>query len=337
MKDLKFICAQPDDTYFTWQVHLWLESLREIGHSDKAIVLIFTPSFREFNNKWKKIEELYPESEFFYIKADEDISKKLSIYISILRPYSLMKYWQAHPEMKDKAVFYCDCDTYMTDKLNIDHLLDDDVCYLSDTNSYINADYFDSKIKDVLPKRLEDYKHIDVLETATSLVKINRRIAEENNNHSGGAQYLLKNIDAEFWEKMIQDTLMIRMYLLNTNRTYFENESKGFQSWCADMWGLLWNLWYRNHTTKVVPEMEFSWATDNIDKVERVGIFHNAGVAGNEMGGEPYFYKGNYHTGADPLDHMSHLEKVLAENSKRGTAFYTQKLINLKQKYNLNY
>ena len=38
MKDLRFICAQPDDTYYTWQVQLWLESLKEIGEIDKAIV-----------------------------------------------------------------------------------------------------------------------------------------------------------------------------------------------------------------------------------------------------------------------------------------------------------
>ena len=40
-KELKFICAQPDDSYYTWQVHLWLESLRKLGHSDKAIVLLY--------------------------------------------------------------------------------------------------------------------------------------------------------------------------------------------------------------------------------------------------------------------------------------------------------
>ena len=24
MKELKYVCAQPDDTYYTWQVHMWL-------------------------------------------------------------------------------------------------------------------------------------------------------------------------------------------------------------------------------------------------------------------------------------------------------------------------
>ena len=72
MKDLKFICAQPDDTYYTWQVHAWLESLKEIGHLDKAIVLIYTPSFREKSDKWQKIVDLYPEAELLW-----NISKQM--------------------------------------------------------------------------------------------------------------------------------------------------------------------------------------------------------------------------------------------------------------------
>ena len=55
MKDLKFIQACPDDAYYTWQVHMWLESLRNIGQSDKAISLIFTPKNREVNPNWKQI------------------------------------------------------------------------------------------------------------------------------------------------------------------------------------------------------------------------------------------------------------------------------------------
>ena len=62
MKDLRFICVQPDDTYFTWQVHLWLESLKEIGHSDKAIVLLYIPTGRAKNTKWEQVIALYPEA-----------------------------------------------------------------------------------------------------------------------------------------------------------------------------------------------------------------------------------------------------------------------------------
>ena len=337
MKDLKFICAQPDDTYYTWQVHLWLESLKNIGHSDKAIVLIWTPSFREKSDKWQKIQDLYPEAQFAYYKDEGDVSKQLGVYIPVLRPYSLMKYFQEHPEMTSKAVFYCDCDILFTDKFNVDAYINDEINYLSDTNSYINASYFDSKIKDVLPEKLEEYKNRDILAELTSLIGINREIAEANNLNSGGAQYFLKNVDSSFWYKVMNDCLIIRKYLIHINKTFFANEDKGFQSWCADMWAVLWNLWLRDQETKNIPEMDFSWASDPITKVHKLGMFHNAGITSRDMG-YPAFYKGIYHTGKDPFKD-THLDVVYTdENSKQhGTHYYVTKMFELKQKYNLNY
>lgn len=337
MKDLKFICAQPDDTYYTWQVHLWLESLRNIGHSDKAIVLVWTPSFREKSDRWQKIQDLYPEAEFAYYKDAGDVSQQLGVYIPILRPYSLMKYFQEHPEMTSKAVFYCDCDILFTDKFNIDAYINDEINYLSDTNSYINASYFDSKVKDVLPEKLEEYKNRDILAELTSLIGINREIAEANNDHSGGAQYFLKNVDASFWHKVMNDCLIIRKYLQHINSIFFASEEKGFQSWCADMWAVLWNLWLRDQETKNIPEMDFSWASDPIEKVHKLGMFHNAGIVSRDMG-YPAFYKGIYHTGKDPFND-THLDVVYndEQSKKHGTHYYVTKMFELKSKYNLNY
>ena len=338
MKDLKFICAQPDDLYYTWQVHLWLESLREIGHSDKAIVLVFIPNFREKNNKWDQIVALYPEAEFVFYKDVDDISKLLGLYIPILRPYVLMKYFKEHPEMIEKAVFYCDSDILFTDKFNVNKFLDDDINYLSDTNSYINAEYFDSKIRDVLPDKLEEYKTKDVLELVSTKLGASREIAEKNNKHSGGAQYLLKNIDWQFWDKVMTGCLVVRTELQNINRTFFENEAKGFQSWCADMWAVLWTLWSQGAETRVIPELDFAWAPDPIDKLDRCTILHNAGITDPNMGNIPYFYKGTYHTGKDPLEDP-HLQVIVnhEESKKRCTYHYTSKLLQLKDKYNLKY
>ena len=338
MKELKFICAQPDDTYYTWQVHAWLESLRNLGHSDKAIVLVFTPNFRQSNQKWKQVEELYPEAEFAYFRDEHNISKHLGLYVSILRPYTLARYWELHPELKDNAIFYCDCDVLFTDNFNIDAYIDDDINYLSDTNSYINASYFDGKIHQVLPDKLEDFKQIDVLDDLGQKVGISREIAENYNMHSGGAQYLLKNIEGSFWEKMVGDTLTIRTYLLDINRKYFENENAGYQSWCADMWGLLWGLWAKGAETKVIPEMEFSWATDPIDKVHRLGIYHNAGVTSETLNGFHAFYKGKYHEGADPFKDATIYEIANNEVSvTKGTYYYLTELLKIKNKYKLNY
>lgn len=338
-KEINYICCQPDDTYYTWQVHLWLENLKSLEKVDKAIVLIFVPNFRNYNDKWNKIIDLYPTATFKVYKDEHEISKLLGVYIPILRPYLLWRYWKDNSEMKNKAVLYYDNDVLLTEKFNIDKYIDDDICYVSDTNSYINASYFDSKAKDVLPELAEEYKKEDVLAKATEIAGTTREVAEKNNLHSGGAQYLLKNIDADFWDRMMKDVIGIRFYLQNTiNKKYFENESKGFQSWCADMWALLWGLWRENYDVKVIPEMNFAWATDPIEKLESHPMYHNAGITGEYIDDVPYFYKGKYHTGTNPITDP-HLQTVLnnEESKKRCTWFYANALKDLNKKYQINY
>lgn len=337
MKELRFICCQPDDTYYTWQVHLWLESLKEIGHSDKATVLVFIPNYREQNKKWDQIISLYPEAEFKFYKDVDDVSSLLGIYIPVLRPYVLWKYFKENPIMKDKAIFYCDSDILFTQNFNIDQYIEDEICYLSDTKSYISAEYFDSKIKDVLPEKLEEYKNRDILAEICSVIGISREVAVNNIDSSGGAQYLLKNVDYFFWSKVMNDSIIIRSYLQKINKEFFADENKGFQSWCADMWAVLWNLWLKEHETQIISEMNFAWSPDSIEKLKTHTILHNAGITGNNMG-YPCFYKGQYHTGQNPmLD--PHLEVVLnnEESKKHCTWFYASKMKELKEKYKIKY
>lgn len=339
MKDLKFICAQPDDTYYTWQVHMWLESLKEIGQIHNAIVLVYTPQKRLFNDKWDQITKLYPEAEFNFYKDEQgDLSNLIGIYIPVLRPWLLWKYWSDRPEMSEHAVFYCDSDILWTDKFNIDEYIQDDVCYLSDTNSYINAQYFDSKVHQVLPEKLEEYKARDVLSEIGSVIGISRQLAEDNNENSGGAQYLLKNVDVSFWSKVMNDCILIRTYLQKINREFFKDENAGYQSWCADMWSVLWNLWVKDQETKVIPEMGFAWGPDPLTKLETNPIYHNAGIVATEQGGYPCFYKGKYHSGTNPMTDP-HLDVVLnnEKSMKHCTGYYAKKLNELKIKYNLIY
>ena len=338
MKDLKYVCVQPDDQYYTWQVHMWLESLKNRGEVDKAVVLIFTPKDREVNKKWKQVTDLYPEAEFHFYKDEHDVSQLLGIYIPVLRPYTLWRHWKEHPELSDKAIFYCDSDVLFTEAFDVQKYIDDDVCYLSDTQSYIGAAYFDSKMKDVLPDKLEEYKTRDILAEIGSVVGISREEAEQKDKDSGGAQYLLKNIDAAFWSKVMNDCILIRSYLQRINKEFFENENKGFQSWCADMWAVLWNLWVREKEVKVIDEMGFSWAPDPLEKLKTHPIFHNAGIVATQMDGYACFYKGKYHNNGDPTKDP-HLEVVLNDekSQKRCTWFYANELKKLSNKYNLNY
>jgi hypothetical protein len=85
------------------------------------------------------------------------------------------------------------------------------------------------------------------------------------------------------------------------------------QFWTAEMWSLLWNLWLHNYETKVVDDLNFSWATDDIRIYEERPILHMAGVTDNLRGTK--FYKGEY-INVDPIvklkenpSHFDYIEK----------------------------
>jgi hypothetical protein len=64
------------------------------------------------------------------------------------------------------------------------------------------------------------------------------------------------------------------------------------QIWCSDMWAILWGAWMRGYETKVIPEMDFCWATDMSGRWNQVYIYHNAGVVGTDR--NKLFFKGDF-------------------------------------------
>lgn len=339
-KDLKFVTCCPDDTYYTWQVHLWIESLKNLGHSKDALVLIFVPYSRKKNMGWEKIIALYPEATFkFYTDTNNEITTSLiPIYIPILRPWLMKNWFKDNPSYSEKAIFYCDSDILFTKDFDVSAFVDDDINYLSDTNSYVGADYFINKVNDAIESKKEDFVRYDVLTNMGSLLGITKDTIIKNKDNSGGAQYLLKNLNVEYWEKVQKDSIIVRKKLQEVNRMFFENESKGFQSWCADMWAVLWGLWYKGGETKNISEMDFAWSTDNIDTLKTRPILHNAGVVSDNMNGVPYFYKGKYHGGGDPTeDKLFEIILNHEETKKKCNWYYAKALKDLKDKYNIKY
>lgn len=300
MKELRIITAQPNDLYFCWQLRVQLHNLRKHGLSDKYTALIWHHDNRAnkevFFDEWNQLINDYPEAEFVtYEDTTGELSRliKMMNYIPLLRPWLLSKYFSERPELKYRAILYIDSDVVFTKKPNFDSLIADDVCYLSDTRSYIAASYFDSKEKDVLPEKLEEYKQIDVLDELMKEFGLSRLTAESREEGSGGAQYLLKNIDAAFWQNVFQGCIKVLMNLRSVNRRFFENENKGFQSWCADMWSILFNLWAREgiSETRCPWEMDFCWATDPIGKWDQVQIYHDAGATSRNHDNAILFHK----------------------------------------------
>jgi hypothetical protein len=227
---------------------------------------------------WYKLALRYNAVRFFFY---QDTRPTPIQYISSVRPNVLKQHFQAHPELKDEAIFYCDCDVVFTKTPDWSKFLEDDTWYLSNTNSYINYDYVVSKGVEFYDKMCE-------------IVKIDPRIPKIMNSNSGGAQYILKNVDASFWEKVERDCerLYSEITLMINEKLKEDPKHHPLQIWCADMWAVLWNGWLFGNETRVVPEMDFSWATDSVNKWEETTIFHNAGVTCSCT--RDLFYKAKY-------------------------------------------
>jgi hypothetical protein len=73
------------------------------------------------------------------------------------------------------------------------------------------------------------------------------------------------------------------------------------QFWTAEMWSLLWNLWFFKKETKVVSDLDFSWATDSLKEYEKKPILHMAGVTQDMK--DKKFYKGEFIM-TNPLDKL---------------------------------
>jgi hypothetical protein len=297
-RELVFISAAPNDRYFLWQYRVLLHNFRKYGLSYRTQILIWKHNRRAgneaFEDEWKVLEEDYPEAKIFYYEDEtgelHNLIGKVG-YIPLLRPWLLSKHFKEYPELEKMSIFYHDSDIVFTKSPDFSRLLIDDVNYLSDTRSYIAASYFDSKVKDVKADKLEEYQKIDALQEVLNSFGLTREIAEKNENGSGGAQYLLKNISASFWEKVFKGCIDVRNTMGLLNRKYFESEDKGFQRWAADMWSVLFTLWANGYETACPKEMNFAWATDKIEKWDQVQIYHDAGATSRNHDNAVLFHK----------------------------------------------
>jgi hypothetical protein len=125
------------------------------------------------------------------------------------------------------------------------------------------------------------------------IVGIDKKIPIKNNQNSGGAQYIIKNVNYSFWDKVESDSEQLFKQITELNNQIKKENSKyhELQIWCADMWAVLWNGWLFGHDIKVTPEMDFCWATDKIKRWDECSIYHNAGAVAKNCG---YFYKADY-------------------------------------------
>lgn len=279
--NLIFITVQPDTNYFHWQVATYLNQFKSLG------IIPFCYALFSYNKKPStQIKDLKKRGYNIVWYKDTRKDKK---YIPNVRPHILYKFFKQYPHL-GKNVFYHDSDILFYKLPKFELLLNDDISYLSDTISYIGCNYinkFGEKYSEKYPDKIN--KHT-LLEEMCNIVNISSDFVNKNNNNSGGAQYLLKNIHYSYFN-IIED---------NCNKLYaFFNEfdkkypiDPGIQKWTTDMWCLLWEMWKRNKKTMIHEELSFSWGFNKMEDIYKHNIFHLAGVTNENK--SDHFYKAEY-------------------------------------------
>lgn len=283
MKTLRYICAQPAIDYYTWQVEVLINNFISHGVPGNHIDILCAVDNGHIPVPWQKLQNHYNNVRFyFYNDTRTDKSYIPSIYFNLVK-----QHLHNNPELCSSVLFLHDCDIVFTRPPNFNDLLATDTWYLSDTRFYINYDYVVSK-------------GLDVYNSMCSIVGIDPKLPKLLNNNSGGAQYIVKNTQPEFWHKVELDSTKLYSYFSSVEHLYVPKHSSDYpiQKWTAGMWSLLWNAWLHEHETVIHPKLDFAWVTSPLDDTTRYSILHNAGVVSDPnhqhsaAGG--LFYKGDY-------------------------------------------
>jgi len=290
MKDLLFVTAQPDVPYFHWQVKLYTHNFIEKGIDPKQIHVIFSTLG---NSKLSQgAEDLKKIGIKIHSYKDERVNKR---YIPSIKPFLIYKWLEQFPEY-GKCFFLHDADIIFRELPDFEKMLNDDTCYLSDTIGYIGYEYIMDCCRRYESQHPTSEKG-QLLKEMADTIGISVDLIKENQKNSGGGQYIIKNTDYKVWEKIYLDSFTLYNNMLIYQRKFPINPGQ-IQFWTAEMWSVLWNLWLNNYKTKVVDDLGFSWATDNIEKYEKFPILHMAGVTDDLK--KTKFYKGDF-INVDPI------------------------------------
>ena len=285
MSELLFVTAQPDVPYFHWQCEIYCHNFVERGINPNQIHIIFgmvngnTEPSEDGLNLIKKGYNVH-----FYVDDRDEKG-----YIPSIKPFLIHKWLKEFPQYGE-SFFLHDADIIFRELPNYTKLMEDEVCYLSDTKGYIAYNY----LIDCCRRYESAHPTSEVnqlLQEMVDVVGIDIDCVASNQEGSGGGQYIIKNTTSENWYKIYEDSNKLYQQMHNYQQRFPISPGE-IQFWTAEMWSLLWNLWCFGKETKIIKDLDFSWATDDIDIYEKKPILHMAGVTDNLK--HCKFYKGEF-------------------------------------------
>jgi len=258
----------------------------------KNVHVLLGVSDDDIPNEFDLLELEYPDVVFAYYSDDREIKS----YHPSIKPYLVYRHYLENAWLENEKIFYHDCDIVLTKPIDFTETLSDYIFYMSDTVSYIGYDYIKSKGDVVLQKML-------------SIMEIEESVVKTHQNSSGGAQYIIKNVNNLYWKNVYEDSNKLYFQMVEFLKSVPPKKDEyGLQIWCAEMWATLWNIWKIGRETKIHSSLDFAWATSQVSDWDRYSIYHNAGVVDASNG---MFFKGGY-TSTLPYNLTLDLNKDLA-------------------------
>lgn len=294
MENILFVTAQPDVPYFIWQIKLYVHNFIEKGINPNQIHVVLGIVNRNTEPSEGSLELKKFGINVHHFKDD----RPKKHYIPSVKPFLISKWLQLNQNY-GKVFFLHDADIIFKDLPNFNNMMLDNISYLSDTIGYIGYNYImdccgryelhhPKSQKGQLIKEMADVVGIDV-----DLIK-------ENQENSGGGQYLIKDTTPELWDKIYKDSTKLYDQMHDYQRRFPISPGE-IQFWTAEMWSLLWNLWLYGKETKITDELNFSWATDSLEIYNKRPILHMAGVTEDMKNRK--FFKGEF-INLDPIEKM---------------------------------
>lgn len=270
---LKHISAQPATQYYAWQVEVYLTQLIRLGYNPKDIIVLGGHTATSgIHSSWISLKLAFPDVGIYFYKYDD------CEYLPAMQSAILAQHFDEHPSLSDHAIFFHDADFIFTRYFDFTPFLQADTWYFSDTVSYIGSEYIKSKSP-------------SILDMMCHTVGIDRSLVESNEKNSGGAQKLMKNVNAAYWREVNAHSVNLYQLLKKVAHIKPEGHQYGIQIWTASMWAELWTAWKHGRKVECPKEFNFSWATCHADRWEENAFFHNAGVSAPNRG---MFFKADY-------------------------------------------
>lgn len=257
---MKIILCQPATQRFQWELDVLLTNIRQF--TDMEVILLFKEQdFTvpiHFRNKWGCSVFTFTDR-----RDDQD-------YVPGIRPYLWWRFLKENPEYEQETYIYIDSDIIFREWPDWEKLGVGPKRWISsDCSKYIGSKYV---------RKCEKGDEI-----ATEMARICGITTEQLDQTPGaGAQWLIQNPTAAFWERSYHNS--------NEIHHYFQDTESNIQKWTAEMWAQLFGMTREGVEIIVSKELEFCLPTDDIKRWDTTKIMHNSGVtAGGDL-----FFKGEY-------------------------------------------